>query len=147
MKKILKSILIIAVVVLMNAHVYATTGKVTYDTVRIRKEANTDSEILTVASLNEKVEIIEKEGDWYKVKYSEFTGYIRNDMLEVEEDTEKSENTENTETSENKEEVKYLTDAYTEISFQEFSNNGISQKESLGIDSIEINFDSHFFQI
>lgn len=50
-------------------------------------------------------------------------------------------------TSENKEEVKYLTDAYTEISFQEFSNNGISQKESLGIDSIEINFDSHFFPL
>lgn len=122
MKKILKSILIIAVVVLMNAHVYATTGKVTYDTVRIRKEANTDSEILTVASLNEKVEIIEKEGDWYKVKYSEFTGYIRNDMLEVEENTEKSENTEKTETSENKEETQNqenTSDSNTEVKKEE----------------------------
>ena len=103
MKKILKSILIIAVVVLMNAHVYATTGKITYDTVRIRKEANTDSEVLTVASLDDEVEIIEKEGDWYKVKYSEFTGYIRNDMLEVKENTENTENSEVQETSENKE--------------------------------------------
>ena len=102
MKKILKSILIIAVVILMNAHVYATTGKITYDTVRIRKEANTDSEVLTVASLDDEVEIIEKEGDWYKVKYSEFTGYIRNDMLEVKENTE---NSEAQETSENKEET------------------------------------------
>lgn len=41
----------------------------------------------------------------------------------------------------------YLTDAYTEISFQEYRNNGVSQKESLGIDSIEINFDAHFFPL
>ena len=41
----------------------------------------------------------------------------------------------------------YLTDAYTEITFQEIGNNRESQKEALGIDSIDISFDSHFFPL
>ena len=41
----------------------------------------------------------------------------------------------------------YLTDAYTEITFQEINNNKESQKEALGIDSIDISFDSHFFPL
>lgn len=41
----------------------------------------------------------------------------------------------------------YLTDAYTEISFQEFKNGERSPKEYLGINSIDISFDSHFFPI
>ena len=109
MKKIIKSILIIAVIVLLNTKAYATTGKITSDNVRIRKEANTTSEILTLVSIGDKVEVLEKEEEWTKVKYSEYTGYIRNDMLEVQQstegeqtvektdDTEKIEETENTE--------------------------------------------------
>ena len=95
--------LIIAFMVLMSSSVYATTGKITSDNVRIRKEANTSSEIFTVISEGSEVEVLETEGEWTKVKYSEFTGYIRNDMLEVQQSTENNEETTNTE--ENKEEV------------------------------------------
>ena len=95
--------LIIAFMVLMSSSVYATAGKVTSDNVRIRKEANTSSEIFTVISEGSEVEVLETEGEWTKVKYSEFTGYIRNDMLEVQQSTENNEETTNTE--ENKEEV------------------------------------------
>lgn len=45
------------------------------------------------------------------------------------------------------EEKKVLTTNYTEISYQEFTKNGKSDKESLGITSININFDSHFYPI
>lgn len=41
----------------------------------------------------------------------------------------------------------FLTDSYTDITFQEVNTNGESQKESLGIDSIDISFDSHFFPL
>ena len=101
MKKIIKSILIIAIIVLINTKVYATTGKLTSDNVRVREEANTNSKILTLASIGEKVEILEQGEEWTKVKYSEFTGYIRNDMLEVLQDTENTPNTENNESNDN----------------------------------------------
>ena len=101
MKKIIKGILIIAVIVLINTKAYATTGKLTSDNVRVRKEANTDSEILTLASIGEELEVLEQGEEWTKVKYSEFTGYIRNDMLEVQQNTENTESTENTENTEN----------------------------------------------
>lgn len=47
----------------------------------------------------------------------------------------------------NDENKKVLTTNYTEISYQEFTKNGKSDKESLGITSININFDSHFYPI
>ena len=100
MKKIVKSVFIIAFIVLMSSKVYATTGKITSDNVRIRKEANTESEILTLVSLGDEVELFETEGEWTKVKKSEFTGYIRNDMFEAQENTEEATKSEN----ENKEE-------------------------------------------
>lgn len=41
----------------------------------------------------------------------------------------------------------FLTTSYTNISYQEFSSRGHGNKESLGINSIDINFDSHFYPI
>lgn len=41
----------------------------------------------------------------------------------------------------------FLTDAYTEITYQEITNGGEGVKEALGINSIDINFDSHFFPL
>ncbi len=105
MKKIIKSVLIIVVMALISTKAYATTGKIKSDNVRIRKEANTDSEILTLVSVGDEVEVLESEGEWTKVKNSEFTGYIRNDMLEIEKNTETLETQETQETSENKEET------------------------------------------
>ena len=92
----------------MSSKAYATTGKITSDNVRIRKEANTNSEIFTVISEGSEVEVIETEEEWSKVKYSEFTGYIRNDMIEVQESTEEKEEASKTEEDidENKEETK-----------------------------------------
>lgn len=104
MKKIVKSVFIIAFIILMSSKVYATTGKITSDNVRIRKEANTESEILTLVSIGDEVELFETEGEWTKVKKSEFTGYIRNDMFEAQENSDSTETTENTENVENKEE-------------------------------------------
>ena len=41
----------------------------------------------------------------------------------------------------------YLTTEYTNISYQEIHNNQAGGKETLGIQSIDIQFDSHFFPV
>lgn len=41
----------------------------------------------------------------------------------------------------------YLTDSYTDISFSEIRDGKVVNQESLGINSIDINFDAHFFPI
>ena len=87
MKKTNKKILFIIIyigIVLLSTKVYANgIGKVVNDNVRIRAKASTDSSVVTLISINEKVEIISEQGDWYKVKYSNQTGYIRKDMISV----------------------------------------------------------------
>ena len=75
----------------------ATTGKINAEGARIRREPNTTSDVLTIAYSGETVEILEKQGEWYKVKYGENVGYIRGDLMqvdgEVEEDTANPEET------------------------------------------------------
>ncbi len=139
MKKTIKSAIIIAFIILMSSKVYATTGKITSDNVRIRKEANTESEILTLVSIGDEVEVLETEEDWTKVKKSEFTGYIRNDMLEVQDSsdsTETTENNENTENIENKEE-QANSEANTE-------NNTNTTTEAIEVQEEKIKKDSTY---
>lgn len=80
---ILPIILVLFIMFFINKGVFATTGIITDTTVKIRSNPSTDSSILTLVSINEKVEILEKAGDWYKVKYNNYTGYIRNDLIKV----------------------------------------------------------------
>ena len=80
-------------VILVGTKVYATTGKAINDTTRIRKKANTNSEVVAVMTKGEKIEVLSEEDGWYKVEYKEsddkIIGYVRNDLLDVE----KAENT------------------------------------------------------
>ena len=80
-KKNIKSILIIAIIgifslVFFNKSFAANTAKVTVETANIRKEANSTSNILEQVSQNQEVEIIEKSGDWYKIKYKGIANMI-----------------------------------------------------------------------
>lgn len=64
--------------------IFAMTGTITGSRVRVRKEANADSEILLNVVKDDEVEVIEPSGDWYKVKVKGNTGYIHKDYIEVE---------------------------------------------------------------
>ena len=55
---------------------FAALGTVNTETVKMRADASTDSKTVMLISINDKVEIIEKSGDWYKVKFDGKTGYI-----------------------------------------------------------------------
>ena len=114
MSKKLKVVITIIAVCLglffVGTKAYATTGKSINETTRIRKKANTNSEVVGTLDKNEKVEILSEEDGWYKVNYRNLvTGYIRNDLLQVDEEKKQEENkTENVEETktENKEEDK-----------------------------------------
>lgn len=52
------------------------TGYVKSDGINFRENKNTSSQVLRVLSQNAKLTIISEDGDWYKVKFKEETGYI-----------------------------------------------------------------------
>lgn len=75
--RILISLGLVAGLTFLGIKSFATsTGVVNTETARMRAEANTTSNIVALVSQDEKVEILEKSGDWYKVKYKDNTGYI-----------------------------------------------------------------------
>ena len=69
---------------------FAQSGNVNAQAARLRKEANTSSNIITNIYKGEEVEILEESGDWYKVKYQNNTGYVKKEFV-----TEKITNTNN----------------------------------------------------
>lgn len=113
-RKNIKSILIIAIIgifslIFFNKSFAANTAKVAVETANIRKEADTNSTILEQISKDQEVEIVEKSGEWYKIKYKGIEGYLRNDLLNVnQEEVANVQNTANTENtaSQNQEEQK-----------------------------------------
>ena len=91
-KKDIKNILIVAAMVVaslffINMSLAANTAKVTVDLANLRESPNEDSTILEQLTLNEEVEIIEQEGDWYKVVARKITGYVRHDLIAITEES------------------------------------------------------------
>lgn len=93
---IFMTIIALASLLFINISFAGNTGKITVETAKLREKPNTDSKVLELASEGEEVEILEKIDGWYKVKYKRITGYIRNDLIKVED---KKENITNTETN------------------------------------------------
>ena len=58
-------------------------GQVTADKVNLREAPNTDSEILGEVPGGTTVEVLGKDGTWYRVLYNGTVGYIRQDYLFV----------------------------------------------------------------
>ena len=105
-KKAKIGLIILAFIILtISTKVYATNGKANQETVRMRKEASTESSVVTLISLDEEVEVLSEEGEWYKIKYKTYTGYVRKDMLNVDGKTETAQNT-NSENTTSSEEIK-----------------------------------------
>ena len=95
----IKSIIVMAIITLtgmffINMSLAATTGKINVETANLRETANAESKILSQLSLNQEVEIIEKTGEWYQVKYNGITGFIRQDLITSNEQVPTKENQE-----------------------------------------------------
>lgn len=77
--KILYVSTIIAVVPFCTA--FAATGEIDGNAVRMRKEPSTSSKIIMLLEKGKKVEVLEKEEDWYKIKVEDSTGWVSDSLI------------------------------------------------------------------
>lgn len=59
------------------------TGIITGDVVNLRANPNTSSKILNQLDKGTKVSVVGSEGNWYKVSYSDSTGWINDEYISV----------------------------------------------------------------
>lgn len=121
MKKFKLGMLTCVTVAAISTVSLGATGKVNTDTARIRSEASSESTIVELLSIDDKVEVLDETGDWYKIKVGEKDGYISKSLLDVEGDINKKE-TKTEETSTNKVEQ---TENTTEGKTEESVNNNV----------------------
>ncbi len=137
LKNVLKILaLIIALLVINSSSISAKTLTVNTDTLKLRKEATTESTILELLNYGEKLQYIEDAGDWYKVKIRGITGYVHKDYVKVkEENTNTSTNNivENTVTNESNTTITNTTNTTNTIANNVATNtigNTISEGEN-----------------
>lgn len=98
-KKILFSTFLI--IGISSTVVFGSSGKVKIEATRIREEANTTSNIITVIYQDDEVEILEESGDWYKIKYKDSTGYVKKEFITVDSSSSNTTSTTNQDDSQN----------------------------------------------
>ena len=130
----IKSIFIMAIISLasllfINISLAANTGTINVDVANLRETADAESTILEQITLNQEVEIVGEEGDWYQVTYNNITGYVSKELVTVNSNSEPTEDNnqttenstqENNETTENTVEEGTETDSTEEITLGEY---------------------------
>lgn len=104
----------------------AKTVEITTETLNLRKEATTDSDIVALISIGDKCEVLAEKGDWYKVKYGEYTGYISKEYAKVigeESNTTDKDNNEDQEEQTNTDAVNDIKDTTTNETKEETTNS------------------------
>ena len=84
----IKSIFVMAIISLasllfINISLAANTGVINVEVANLRETADAESTILEQISLNQEVEILGEEGDWYQVTYNQITGYVSKELVTV----------------------------------------------------------------
>ena len=134
------SIAIIAISNISNA----TTVRVTGDTLNVRKEASTSSDVIAMLSKDVECELLGEEGDFYKIKYQNYTGFISKQYAEIvgennETDADENEptNTENEETTSNNQTTNSELENATNNDNQSNSTENGSTTENEGTNTVE----------
>ena len=86
-------------------NVFAETKEINTAT-RVRKEASTESGIVTVLYPGNDVEVLSKDGEWSKIKRGDYTGYVKTEFLKELEDKDEEIETTNKVKNEVKNEIK-----------------------------------------
>lgn len=119
----LVSIIIFVMALIFASKSFAVTGVITEITVNMRKEPSADSKRIRYVTQDDKVEVLEKSGDWYKIKFEGKTGYVLGKYVNVDE----SKLNDNTKSEEKKEEVSQDTTTKTDETKKEDSKNDIQE--------------------
>ena len=106
--KVMKKLVYIIILAITSLIMYstiveaATTVTVTADTLNLREKASTSSKIVATLSKGVKCDFIEESGDWYKVQYKTYTGYVSKEYVKKNEDTTQNNANENDNTEDTK---------------------------------------------
>ena len=93
----IRIILVLTCIIIIGTTCLAATGLVNAPSgLVLRETADKNSKPLTTISDETKVEIIEKSGEWYKVKYGEYEGYLFAEYVNVQEEVSNDDATEET---------------------------------------------------
>ena len=139
--KLRKTVLLIGFIALFISlntnYALAKTATVTTDTLNLRKEASTSSTVLDLLDIGEKLEVLEEDGSWLKVKIHGVTGYVNKNYVRI---SEESANTKNTETAETtkKETTNSLSAETTNTSSTETTENEIATSSSTEAEEKEV---------
>lgn len=87
-------IITIGLLLFIQLPTFATTGKSTVSNLRVRKTPSTDGEVIDVLGLEEKVEILGEQGDWYNISFKKVNGYVSKTYIAIDEDTKENNNSE-----------------------------------------------------
>lgn len=74
---------VISILLLAVSSKAATKVKVTGDVLNIRKGPSTSTKVVAMLSKGVECELLEEEGDWYKVKYKTYIGYVSKEYAEI----------------------------------------------------------------
>ena len=128
LKKIIYVLIISLILIFVNITIAkAKTVEITTETLNLRKEATTESDIVALISIGDECEVLEEKGDWYKVKYKDYTGYISKEYTKVIEGEEETTSTK----EENKIEENNATDDNKNDTSTTTQNNTITSKEGI----------------
>ena len=135
MKKIISTIVIILSILLLSSYVFGATGKITADTLNLKYSTTQSAKVIARIAKNQEVEILEDNGEWLKVKYKDYTGYVSSKFVSKEETKEepasekKEESTESSQPVENTETKKEETSKVVEKN-RSSNNEYISNREA-----------------
>lgn len=83
------SIIFLLTIIMLTINSLAITGTVNAPNgLILRKEASKSGEVIMTISDKSKVEVTEKSGEWYKVKYGNYEGYLFAEYVDLEDDIE-----------------------------------------------------------
>lgn len=98
---ILTCLIIILIILSISVCSYATQSAIVIkEDIRLRKSAEEEATILELIPKEEEIEIVQKQGDWYEVRYLKIRGYVRSDEIQLK-DTNTNTTKENTVTPQN----------------------------------------------
>ena len=143
MKKVISAILIFFTIIFISSYVLGATGKVTADTLNIRESASQSAKVIARIAKDQEVEILEDNGDWLKIKYRSYTGYVSSKFISKTETTEtkaaeeENQTTEAPVSQENKtEEPKTVVEETKTKNTQYVSNKEAKLKENVKVYSL-----------
>ena len=150
-KKILVSLIItlmlLTITIVSNA---ASDGVITGETVKLREEPSMDGSLVTLLSVDNKVEVLGKDGEWYHIKYKDYEGYVYQDYVDVEDEVENETNSTSNTSSENEVSENNTTsnettnttseskETQTEENQSEQTNENIIGKEKIVSENVEL---------